>query len=162
MKKIQVGNVFEIATSKGKGYFQYVYKNERTNVELIRVFPNLYMEEPQNIADLVLQKEAFFVHFALKAAYRIKIVRLIGNYEVPEGLEIPPKQMRTVLFVRGEFIFWQIVDYDTWKRKSFKELTEEQKKLSPWSIWNATLLIERMLEGWTPEKWNVGQNTESS
>ena len=40
-----------------------------------------------------------------------------------------------------------------------KELTGGgQKELSPWGIWNDTLLIERMMEGWTPEKWIVTDN----
>lgn len=154
MKRVQVGDVFEIETPKGMGYFQYVYLNPRNDIELIRVFPGLYAEEPQNMEGLVSQKEVYFVQFPVRAAYRRKIIRLIGHYEVPPGLEVPPKQMRTTHVVRGEFVCWHIVDYETLQRASVKELAEEQKTLSPWDIWNDTLLIEKMVEGWTLEKWN--------
>ena len=153
MKKGQVGDVFEIETSKGKGYFQYVYLNSSDDIELIRVFPGLYAEAPQNMEELVLQKEAFFVQFPVRAAYRRKIVRLMGHYEIPLKLELPPPKMRTPHVVRGKFICWHIVDYKTLQRVSVKNLSEEQKKFSPWEIWNDTLLIEKMMEGWTPEKW---------
>lgn len=154
MKRIQVGDLFEIETPKGRGYFQYVYLNPKTDIELISVLPGLYSEEPQKIEDLVQKKEAFFVHFPARAAYRRKIIRLIGHYELPSELEVPPKQMRTTHVIKGEFICWHIVDYETWQRIPVKELSSEQKKLSPWGVWNDTLLIERMMEGWTLEKWN--------
>lgn len=161
MKRIQAGDIFEIETPKGKGYFQYVYINPRNGVELIRVLPGLYSEEPQNMVGLVSQKEAFFVQFPVKAAYRRKIVRMIGHHDVPTGLELPPKQMKTTHFIRGQFICWHIVDYKTLRITPVKELTDEQKKLSPSGIWNDTLLIEKMMEGWTPEKWSVTQNEET-
>lgn len=154
MKKAQIGDVFGIETPKGIGYFQYVYLNPKDDIELIRVFPGLYAEEPQRMEDIVLQQEVYFVQFPVRAAYRRKIIRLIGHYEVPSEIEVPPKQMRTTHMVRGEFICWHIVDYETWRRTSVKDLTEEQKKLSPWGIWNDTFLIEKMVEGWTLGKWN--------
>lgn len=158
MKKVQIGDLFAIETPKGKGYFQYVYLNSQDDIELIRVLPGLYAEEPQNMEGLVSQKEVFFVQFPVRAAYRRKIIRLIGHYEVLPGIEVPPKRMRTTHVIRGEFICWHIVDYETLQRVSAKELTEEQKKLSPWGIWNDTLLIEKMVEGWTPEKWSISDN----
>lgn len=146
MKRVQVGDVFGIETPKGIGYFQYVYLNPRDDIELIRVFSGLYAEEPQNMENLVSQKEVYFVQFPVRAAYRRKLIRLFGHYEVPSGIEVPPKQMRTTHVVRGEFICWHIVDYKTLQIVSVKELSEEQKKLSPLDIWNDTLLIEKMVE----------------
>lgn len=150
MKRIQIGDVFEIITPKGKGYFQYVYNNKKIT-ELIRILPSLYLEQPKDMVQVVTKKEVYFVHFPLKAAYRRRIVKLVGSYDLPNELELP-KKMRTVYRV-GNLMCWHIVDYNTWKRESVKELNEEQKKLSPWDIWNDTFLIERLAEGWTPEKW---------
>ncbi len=158
MKRAQVGDVFGIETPKGIGYFQYVYLNPKDDIELIRVLPGLYAEEPQNIEGLVSQKEVYFVQFPVRAAYRRKIIRLIGHYEIPSGIEVPPKQMRTTHFIRGEFICWHIVDFETAQRVSVKELSDEQKILSPWGIWNDTLLIEKLVEGWIPEKWSITDN----
>jgi hypothetical protein len=151
MKNIQVGDIFEIATPKGNGYFQYVYR-DKTDIELIRILPGLYLDQPQEMSQLAATKELYFIGFPLKAAHRRKIVKLIGTYKLPEGFELP-KAFRAQHIVRGNFICWHIVDYDTWKRDSVKELTEEQRNLSPWGTWNDTLLIERMATGWTLESW---------
>lgn len=152
MKKIQVGDVFEITTTKGKGYFQYIYHN-KTIGELIRVLPGLYLKQPQDMIPVVAAKELYFVHFPLKASYKQGIVRLIGNFNMPEGLKLPKKMRDNFVDRNGNIICWHIVDYSTWKNESVKVLTEEQKGLSPWGIWNDTLLIERLVEGWTPDKW---------
>ena len=125
MRKIQIGDVFEITTPKGKSYFQYVY-GHKTIGELIRILPELYQDEPKDMLPLVAEKELYFVHFPLKAAYKSKIVKLIGDFKVPSDLILPQK-MRTKHIVRGEFICWHIVDYETWKNESVKELTENQK-----------------------------------
>ncbi len=158
MRKAQIGDLFGIETPKGIGFFQYVYLNPKDDIELIRVLPGLYAEEPQNMENLVSQKEVYFIQFPVRAAYRRKIIHLFGRYEIPSGIEVPPKQMRTTHFIRREFICWHIVDFETAQRVSVKELSDEQKKLSPWGIWNDTLLIEKMVEGWTPEKWSITDN----
>ncbi|MCG9968492.1 hypothetical protein L9W92_10555 [Pelotomaculum terephthalicicum JT] len=152
MKKIQIGDVFEIATSKGKGYFQYIYSN-KTIGELIRILPGLYLDKPRNMIAIAAAKEVYFVHFPLKAAFKKGIVQFIGNYSLPQDLELPRQMRSKNVDKNGNLICWYIVEYDTWRRVIIKELTKDQKKLSPWGIWNDTLLIERLAEGWTPEEW---------
>ena len=80
------------------------------------------------------------------------IVRRVGNYSIPKEFALP-KKFRDEHIVRGEFICWHIIDYESWQRESIVKLTEEQKQLSPWGTWNDTLLIERLEEEWTLEKW---------
>lgn len=152
MKKIAVGDVFRIDTPKGKAYFQYVYKDE-TDVELIRIFPGLFLDEPSNWEEFIKQKEQFLIFFPLAAAYKKKIVLLVENYPIPEGFQ-KPKYMRTKnVDAQGKFINWHIVDVETLKREQVIELNETQKKLSPWGVWNDTLLVERLTENWTLDKW---------
>jgi hypothetical protein len=152
MRKIQIGDVFEVFTSGGRGYFQYVYNN-RTIGELIRILPGLYLEQPQDLLSIVMKKELYFIHFPLKAAYKQRLVRLIGNFSLPIELQLPKKMRDKYSDKNGKLICWHIVDYNTWKNESVKVLTEEQKKLSPWGTWNDTLLIQRLVEGWTLDKW---------
>jgi len=152
MKKIQVGDVFEIITPKGKGYFQYVYNNKIIG-QLIRILPGLFSEQPNDMLAIVKEKELYFVHFPLKEAYKQGIVKLVGNYNLPQNLKLP-KQMRSKNVDKdGNFKSWHIIDYNTWQRLSVTELNEEQKKLSPWGTWNDTLLIEKLVSGWTLEEW---------
>ena len=152
-KRMKIGDVFEIETPKGMGYFQYVYRNSETGFPLTRILPGLYSEEPENMADLVAQKELFLIHFMVNAALYHKLIRKIGNYEIPTGLELPPKYVRRTEWVRGKFNCWHIVDYETLYVKAVvRELDEEQKKLSPSGMWNYNLLVARLAEGWTLEK----------
>jgi len=137
MKSIQLGDVFEIPAPSGKEIFQYVHQH-KTIGELIRILPGLYETTPENIDPIVNQKELYFVHFPLKAAYRRGIVDCLGNFDIPQSVSIPA-HFRDKHVVRGDFICWHIVDYATWKRTSVKELSKEQVMLSPWGVWNDTL-----------------------
>jgi hypothetical protein len=152
MVRLKIGDVFEIVTPIGKAYIQYVLNNE-TIGELIRVIPGVYDNQPINLAEIVDKKEEYFVHFPIKAANKQKIIELIGNFELPYELDIP-KQFRTLKKDRdGNLIGWQIVDYDTWQRETVNKLSDQQQKLSPWGTWNDTLLIERISQGWSLDKW---------
>lgn len=151
VKRIKVGDVFEINTPKGKAYLQYVYNNPDIT-ELIRVLHGKYYEQPNDLSSIIEGNELYLVHFPLKVAYKRGIVKLIGRFNVPNEFQIP-KNMRSLhVDVDGNRI-WYIVDYDTWRREPVKELSNEQIKLSPWGTWNDTLLIERISEGWTLDKW---------
>lgn len=152
MARIKIGDVFEISTPKGKAYLQYVYKHE-TIGELIRILDGLYVDGCERLDELVENKELYFIHFPLGAAYKRRIVNKIGNYLLPTNFKLPRK-FRDDHIVRGEFICWHIVDYDSWQRESVKELSEEQKKLSPLGTWNDTLLIEKLVDDWTLDEWS--------
>lgn len=150
MARIKVGDIFEINTPKGKGYLHYIHKDPVTG-ELIRVLQGLYSERPANFNELVGLKERYIISFPLTAATKQKIVEPVGFYSASDFSK--PKLMRTEYNVRGESLGWHIVDTDTWQRQLVKTLTPEQKKLSPWGIWNDTLLIENLVDNWDLEKW---------
>jgi hypothetical protein len=152
MKRIAIGDVFSINTPKGNAYFQYACK-DKNNIEMLRIFPGLFEDIPSDLGELVRKKELFLISFPLAAAYRRELVELVGSYPIPEGFQ-KPKYMRTDNIDRnGVLVNWYIVDTETLKREKVLELTEEQKKLSPFEIWNDTLLIEKLTEGWTLDKW---------
>lgn len=105
-----------------------------------------------HLENLVNEKELYFISFPLKYAVKKKCVKLIGNYNVPEFVKVT-RYYRDTHIIRGEFICWHIVDSETLKRRSVKELSDEEKMLSEWGSWNDTLLAERIAEGWTLDKW---------
>lgn len=150
--RLKVGDVFEVDTPRGKAYIQYASHDEVIG-ELIRVLPGVYDKRPENLMEIVNGEEEYFIHFPLKAAKKQKLVELISNFELAKGLEIPKKFRDDITDKDGNLIGWHIVDYDTWQRETISELSEEQKKLSPWGTWNDTLLIERILQEWTLENW---------
>ncbi len=121
---IKIGDVFEIETSKGKAYLQYIKVAEDQNdLEKIRIFYKLYKNTPSNINE-ILKGEYFFLSFILKEAYKQSIIKKVGNVDLPNDLAFPH-------FLRTEHLFkenwWQIVNVETWKRESVEYLSDEQK-----------------------------------
>jgi hypothetical protein len=147
--RLKIGDVFEIETSNGIAFFQYVHKNDDLG-SLIRILPGLYKVYKKDLLnELVEQKELFLIHFPLGGALKQKIVTKIGNYPIPHNFVLPQKFRES--FVK--FSCWHIIDYETWNREKVEKLTDEQKQLSPWGIWNDTLLKDRIAEGWTLDNW---------
>ncbi len=147
---MKLGDIFEIDTPKGKAYLHYIHKDSVTG-ELIRVLQGLYPERPANFDKLAASEERYIVSFPLSAAAKKKIVKSVSYYPVSKFRK--PKLMRTEHNIRGEFLGWHLVDTETWHRQLIKTLSPEQKKLSPWGVWNDTLLIERLTNGWDLENW---------
>lgn len=150
MKKIKVGDVFELETPKGKAYLHYIY-DDPTIGELIRVLPGLYQDRPSELNEIVAEKERYLIFFPLRAAHRRSIVHRIGHVSA-EGYT-KPAFMRSDYWEGYEFKGWHIVDTKTLLRQFVPELTDDQKKLSPWRLWNDTRLCERLVENWSLENW---------
>lgn len=151
MKRLKLGDLFELETSEGYAYVHFIYKDNKLG-ELIRILPQLYNARPSNLGEIVSHQERFMVFFPLSIARKRKIVNYVGNYNI-EGYN-KPKYMRTEYTVKGEFLGWHIIDTETWQRRLVKSLTSEEKKLSPWGIWNDTLLIERINQNWNIDDWS--------
>ena len=139
--RLKLGDIFEINTQRGKAYMHYVYKDP-TIGDLVRVLPGLYDERPANFEELAGSKERYMIYFPLPAANKQKIVEKVGSYLSKFG---KPKSMRACHIVQGEHLGWHIIDTDSWQRKLVKNLNSEQKQLSPWGIWNDSLLVENLV-----------------
>jgi hypothetical protein len=147
-KKIEIGDIFEIQTSKGKGYLQCVEIPKGDDVELVKVFYDLYNDTPSDI-NSVTTGNYFLVRFPVKASLRMKIVKFVEKIELPKNFQIPLFYRTINPFGEG----WQIVNSKTLKRDSVLTLTEEQMKLSPWGGMNDTLIKELLEKGWRLESW---------
>ncbi len=79
--KQTLGTVIEIPTRDGLAYAQYSHDHDRYG-QLIRVLPGVYDNQP-DLAEVVKQRERFFVFFPLDAAIREGIFRVVEQYEVP-------------------------------------------------------------------------------
>lgn len=153
LPKIKKGDVFEIVTSRGMGYFQCVQETPANKSELIRVLKGVFQnEKAANVEKLVAENEAYFIQFPLKYGVKKKIIRYVGNYPFPTNL-IVPRFFRDKHVVRGEFISWHIIDSETLMIETVKQLSDDQKKLSPFGMWNDTLLAERISNDWCLEDW---------
>jgi hypothetical protein len=150
MAKIKIGDIFEIKTPIGSAYLHYIHK-DKTIGDLIRVLPGLFTERPDDFDAIASAKERYMIFFPLSAANNRKLLERVGFYPA-DGFEMP-KYMRTKHFVGKEYLGWHVVDTATWKRQLLNSLTSEQMQYSPWGVWNDTLLIERLANDWSLEKW---------
>ncbi|HHC80787.1 MAG TPA: hypothetical protein ENK46_12950 [Flavobacteriia bacterium] len=148
MAKLNLGDIFEIDTKKGKGYFKLV-GFDKHHGELIKVYYRLYQDVPPLNE---LENGSYYIYFPLKYALRQKLVKHVGNIVVSSQF-IKPQYCREKHIIGREFLGWFIVDMRTMKMKLVKELNKEQKKLSPCGIINDTLLKKRLEQGWRLENW---------
>lgn len=147
---VKSGDIFSIGTAKGTAYFQFVKKVGMMGA-LIRVFSATYQTPPSDWNALVGQNTNFWVFFPVAAASKKGVVQKVANCEVPESARSTP------IFRAG------IPDPDTgkvdtwWLWDGEREwpvgtITEEQRRLPIRASWNDTLLVQRIEEGWLPEK----------
>ena len=147
---VKPGDVFEIPTEKGAGYFQCVRESRPQDCEVIRVLPGVYPDGGADLANLVANDEVFFIQFPLEAAIKKKLVRHMGHYDVPSSVTVP-KYSRRKHLISGAG--WQIVDNETLVVRPVRDLSNEERGMSPHEIWNVALLAQRIAEGWRPEDW---------
>jgi hypothetical protein len=128
---------------------QYV-NDEPQMGELMRVLPGLYDNVPECLIGLVEQRERFVTFFPLAAAVKRQIVRYVDNVPVPAVVDHFPV-LRSPGYVNpatNEIESWWLWNGESaWR---VDELSDAEKNFSLKSIMNDTLLIERIISGWTP------------
>jgi hypothetical protein len=147
-QKPRIGDVVEISTRKGRAYAQYTHEKDRRG-SVLRILPGLHQDRPRELGALVRQYELYFVFFPLKAAVTRGIFPIIGHEDVPERVRpFPIFRSAGAIDRKGKVHDWWLSDGDReWR---VERLTDEQRALSVGGIWNDTLLIQRIEEGWTP------------
>ncbi|TGM65836.1 hypothetical protein EHQ94_02020 [Leptospira meyeri] len=150
--KIELGDLFEFETSKGKAILHFIGESYRPGSgEFIRILNGFYLETPNNLEEIILTKEKYIILFPLNLAYKQKIIKKIGNisniqFEIPTTMKIEE-------ILRGKFQGWYLVDPKSLMRKFVKTLSIDEKKLNSFGIWNPALLKESLENDWTIEKW---------
>ncbi|OFV80741.1 MAG: hypothetical protein A2Y78_15400 [Acidobacteria bacterium RBG_13_68_16] len=142
----RIGDVIEIGTPKGLAYAQYTHKHDEQPRygALIRVLPGLYKTRPVSFNDLVKRKERFFVFFPLGAACKRGIVTIVANEVIPKSA-CPFPTFRSRATERPSWELW-----DGHRYWCVYKLTPEQRSLPILAVWNDTLLIDRIVQGWSP------------
>ncbi len=148
--QIKEGDIFELKTPSGFVYLHYLFQDPNFS-ELIRVLPGIYTDRPKYLESLADSKELFMIHFPLLEVYKKKIVEKVGFSSV-ENIEVP-KFFRSMHTIRGIFIGWYIFERSTLKKTLVQTLSEEQKQLSHWGIYNESILIDLLEIGWNLENW---------
>jgi len=146
--RVRIGDVIEVPTSRGLAYVQHVCNNEKYGA-LVRILPGFYADRPAELSDVVKTLERFVTFFPLQAAISRGIFQIVGNED------LPPASKRFPLFRAAGFVdrAGRVHDWFLWDgEREWKvgQLTDEQRALPIRSVWNDTLLVQRIEEEWTP------------
>lgn len=144
---IKAGDIFEILTRKGLAYGQVTHRHKQYG-ELVRILPGFFREPLETFESLVGEPELFKTFIPLGAAAHRNIFRIVGNTGVPEFAQQFPifrdgVADKTTKKVGDNWWLW-----DGEKEWWVGALTDEQRKFPIRGIWNDTLLIERIENGW--------------
>jgi hypothetical protein len=144
----RIGDVIEVHTSKGLAYVHYTHKHGQYGA-LLRVLPNFYRERPKNFSEIVDVEPQFMTFFPLGAACSRRIVHIVGNVPVPERAQIFPTFRTGIPNKEGKVESWWLWDGEKgWKIGALKPGME---RFPLRGIWNDTLLVQRIEEGWRHE-----------
>jgi hypothetical protein len=150
----RIGDVIEIPTPKGLAYAHFTHKHDVPPHfgALIRVLPGLFSERPSDFAQLVARQPVFMTFFPLGAACNRRIVRVVANEPLPTSSRSFPifrnshrdrsgKRMRPWFLWNGS---------REWRVEQLSEA--ELRAYPPLGVWNDTLLVERIVAGWSHEQ----------
>jgi len=141
----RIGDIIEVATPRGFAYAQYTHEHRDPprHGSLLRVLPGLFGEPATEFAELVEQEERFWVFFPLGAATHRRLIRIVANKPVPKAKQ-PFPIFRSRNSVAGPWWMWD--GKREWRARSRDRWTPRALA----SVWNDTLLIERVAAGWMP------------
>ena len=148
----RIGDVIEIPTPKGFAYAHFTHKDPETTAPVIRVLPGLFPERPNDFSGLVQEQPRFITMFPLGAACHRRIVCVVAAEPIPAHSASFPTFRFNMDLLSGKLLGpWSLWDGSTTRR--VKTLTSEEfRQYPPNGIVNDTLLIERILSGWSHEK----------
>ena len=143
----KIGDIVEVPTSGGLGYVQFTFRDPQMGA-LVRVLPGLFAERPNELQALAEKRETYFVYIPLGPAVARGLMRIVEHGRVPPGAD-RPRRMKSKRQLAPGVVSWLILEEGG--ERSTRELAPDERGLSPYAIWNDTLLAERMVSGWLPE-----------
>lgn len=88
-KRPQIGDVIEIATSRGLTYAQFTHKHSLYGA-LLRVMPGFHSSRPEDLSAIILAEPQFSTFFPLATACSKGIVHVVANKAISESLRMFP------------------------------------------------------------------------
>lgn len=151
MKRPKIGDLIAIKTSQGTGYAIFTHQHTAPPKfgSLVRVFVGLHEHKPAylgyNVPDVL-----FSTFFPLGTAIDKGLVEIVGNMEVPEPLKAFPTFRNGTPNPKTKKVenWWLWDGYKEWR---VGKLDREQSLFPLLSVWNFTLLVERVEKQWRAE-----------
>lgn len=145
-KKVKIGDVLQILTSKGVAYAQVTHKHPEYGF-LIRVFHGFYNENPKDFFSVVNNDPQFSAFFVVQGAVNQGLLSVVANTPVSEGLQEFPMFRSRAGGPGGSLWLWDGKDLFQLDRA----ITSEELKYSIRGIISAPLLVERVETNYRPE-----------
>lgn len=146
MKRKKIGDVIEFRVRDGVAYALYTHEHPDYG-SLIRVWNRVHETGLADFEAFIQVEPSFCCFFPLGAALSRGIVKVVGNVAVPKSLTVFQTFRTGMVGPDGSVKTWWLWD----GKSSLKvgSLTEAQSKLPRRGIWNDTLVIARIEQGWT-------------
>jgi hypothetical protein len=141
----KIGDVCEVPTPKGLGYFQYTHKHAEYGA-LIRVMPGLFDMRPDDFAPLVQCHPQFVTFYPLGAACARRLVTIIANLPIPASSEEFPIFRTGMVGVDGSVKTWLL--WDGVNSTKVGPIRPDMLHLPRRGIVNHALLVDRIAMGW--------------
>ena len=157
--KAKVGDVIEFKTPAGMNYTQYTHNGGNMG-ELVRVLPGLFASRPPEFADLVKQKELYFVFYPLTYSLHNNLVEIVSHQPIPPSAHpYPLMRWAAARDQTGKIVAWKILKasdslaVEMHKRTPvIRALSPEQLRLSIHQIWPHPVMVRELARGWAPER----------
>jgi len=147
-KRIRIGDVIEIRTSRGLAYAQFQAK-EALHGSLIRVLPGFHATRPADLEAVVARKEAFVAFVPLQSMVNRSACEVVANHPLPtHARQFPLFRAGTSDPQTGKVANWWLWDGE--QEWVVGNLTEAQRDLPIRSTWTESLLVKNIEMGWTP------------
>ncbi len=145
--KAEIGDVIELNTSKGMVYLHCIHEHPDYGL-LFRVLPGFYRSRPDRLIDLSEKQELFFVFLDLDDAFTNYGASVVGHLSIPEHCKsFPTFKIGAKDIPTGKTRWWLWDGKHEWR---VDQLDEDQRKLSVGGVWSTSLLVKRLIQGWTP------------
>ncbi len=148
MKKIKPGDVFRLTTENTVAYIHFIDVMKTDQIEYNRV---IYCDkdEQRSLEEIILNSSSYGLIFPVGAAYRKKIIDLVGNIPI-NNYKIPRFFSSVMKLHENDKPIFYIVDAVTELRKKIDVPDKEFRKLDPYMIPGVELLKHRVNKRWTP------------
>jgi hypothetical protein len=151
-KRIRIGDVVEVMTSKGMAYAQvaHLHREEHSAYgPFLRIAPGFFTKRPERFEELLRKEPIATMFCALRAAVKGGICEIVGNVPVPEAARSFPLFRGSNNLPGGTtpktWWFWD--GERTW---FVGKITPKQRTMPLREIVDGVVLRERIESGWSP------------
>jgi hypothetical protein len=147
-KRVAIGSILQIHTTKGYSYAQLTHKNQLCGY-LFRVLPGFFLAPIKSYESVVRTKELYYTFVFREGLNERPVTELVGVEKVPvECQSFPLFRAGTKDFRTGKVENWWLWDGE--REWPIGELKGEQNNLPLREIWTSDILARRIEEGWMP------------